>query len=199
MSDTKKGLYKNPLEALRELGWEAAQKVTEESSRFVKTAHEQISSTTKSGEIMPGESLEMSEVTTVVETQKKDEERLLLQRRLIEEDKVFVERRTNELRIQIQAIHEEVIKIAEVTPKLNQEIEIAAFQAPADPSAYELYFLERLFEYIRSFRKKIENACVWLEVSNKRARKRNVWGANFKKNGAKYLLSGEHYASRSSA
>jgi hypothetical protein len=151
-----------------------------------------------SGEILPGEAVEMREVYSgkAAESQK-TQKMYYLEKRLRQEDQALVERRVGELRVQIKAIHEEVEKAAKVTTQLSQEVQIAAFQAPTSTSTYELYFLERIFDFIKSFRKKIENASVWLASANRRARKRNMWGANYKAHGAKYLLSGEHYLQRS--
>ena len=58
-------------------------------------------------------------------------------------------------------------------------------------------YCRKLLEFIKSFVKKVEEASVWLHALNKRSAKKNVWGANYKKFGAKYLLSGEHYLQRS--
>lgn len=150
------------------------------------------------GEIMPGEALEMKEVYSGKAAENDNLRKAVhLERRLRQEDQILVERRTGELRVQIQAIHEEVQKLAQATPELAQEIELAAFQAPSSPSLYELLFLEKIFEFVKSFRKKIENASVWLASVNKRSSKKNMWGQNYKKHGAKYLLSSEHYLTRS--
>ena len=151
-----------------------------------------------SGEILPGQAVEMNEVYSGEATENEKLQKMyFLEKRLRQEDQMLVERRTNELRVQIKAIHEEVQKAAKVTVQLSQEVQIAAFQAPSSTSIYELYFLERIFDFIKSFRKKVENASVWLGSMNRRAAKKNMWGANYKKHGAKYLLSGEHYLQRS--
>lgn len=151
-----------------------------------------------SGEILPGEAVEMNEVYSGRASQEEKLKKMyLLERRLRQEDQALVERRTSELRVQIKAIHEEVLKATQVTIQLSQEVQVAAFQAPSSTSIYELYFLERIFDYIKSFRKKIQNASVWLASMNRRAQKKNMWGSNYKKHGAKYLLSGEHYLQRS--
>lgn len=151
-----------------------------------------------SGEILPGQALEMNDVYSgkAVENEKA-QKMYFLEKKLREEDHALVERRTAELRLQIKAIHEEVQKAAKATAQLSQEVQVAAFQAPSSTSIYELYFLERIFDFIKSFRKKIENAGVWLRSANRRAAKKNMWGANYKRHGAKYLLSGEHYLQRS--
>lgn len=151
-----------------------------------------------SGEILPGSAIEMDDIFSGRAAREENlQKSLILERRQRMEEQTLVERRTNELRIQIQAIHEETQKVAKATASLSQEVQIAAFQAPASESIYELYFLERIFNFIKSFRKKIENASVWLLAMNRKAAKKNMWGANYKKQGAKYLLSSEHYLQRS--
>lgn len=153
-----------------------------------------------SGEIMAGETLEMREVYTGKrEIVEQANQRLVVERTLFREEQVLVSRRTAELRIQIEAIQQELLKVAKATPKLSREIKIASLQVSADSSEYERKFLEHLFESIKSYRKKIQNASVWLETSNRRAAKKNSWAAKYKKHGAKYLLSSEHYLTRSAA
>lgn len=204
MNNNKKKQYTpNPLEILKDTSREVVETAkTEVIDPFSKNIINQIFGDQKrfSGEIMPGEAVEMKEVYSGrAQENQEAEKRIQYERRLVVEERILVERRTNELRLQIQAIHEEIVKLAEVTPELSREVDIAAFQAPIDSSTYELYFLERLFEFIKSFRKKIEDAHVWLSTANRRASKKNVWGQNYKKHGAKYLLSSEHYLSRSAA
>lgn len=198
--NTKKP-FANPLELLRDAGEQAKHDLVEPMpAEIARQIFGRAPSLNRrfSGEIMPGESVEMKRVYT---GEASEEEKLkkmyVMERRLRQEDEVLVERRINELRLQIKAIHEEVEKAAKVTIQLSEEIKVAAFQAPASESLYELYFLERIFEFIKSFRKKIENAGVWLASVNRKARKKNMWGQNYKNHGAKYLLSGEHYLQRS--
>ncbi|RJR30391.1 hypothetical protein C4564_00215 [Candidatus Microgenomates bacterium] len=204
-NNNKKPLFSsNPLEMLKEGAREVAETFHDELiDPISKDIVNQIFGRTEknySGEIMPGEAIDMKDIYSGDhESEKNAQIQLHLERTLRDEERILIERRTNELRIQIQAIHEEVVKLANATPQLSRELDVAAFQIPLEPNTYELYFLERLFEFIKSFRKKIEEAHVWLSSTNKRARKKNVWGANYKKHGAKYLLSSEHYLSRSAA
>lgn len=190
---------KSPLEILREIGIETASGFKKDFEKQVLGKDEKMPEKKNfSGEIMPGEALEIKEVYT---GKRENEEyyykKTIMLKELREQDKITVEKRTNELRIQIKAIHEEIIKLAHVTPELSREVDIAAFQAPVEPSTYEMFFLERLFEFIKSFREKIEDSYVWLSTANRRAAKKNVWGQNLKKHGSKYLLSAEHYLQRS--
>ena len=190
---------KSPLEILREIGLETASGFKKDFEKQVLGKDEQkVEKKNFSGEIMPGEALEIKEVYTGKrETEEYYFKKTVMLKELREQDKVLVEKRTHELRIKIKAIHEEIIMLAKVTPELSREVDIAAFQAPVEPSSYEMFFLERLFEFIKSFREKIEDSYVWLSTANRRASKKNVWGQNFKKHGAKYLLSAEHYLQRS--
>jgi len=154
----------------------------------------------RSGEIHPGESLEFKSVITGErEKSEKLSRQITFERRLRAEEKQLVDSQTKKLQLQIQAIQTEVIKVVQKTPQLSQEIKIAALQVSSAPSKYQLFFLERMFTFIQSFRVNIENASLWLESANRRAAQKNRWGANYKKHGAKYLLSGEHYLSRSAA
>lgn len=199
-SNNKKGKV-NPLEILRSGGNYAGNTIKEQTlDPLAKDILDQIFGRKQkySGEIMPGETVEMNDIYSG-KRQREENSRVQIQteHRLIQEEKAFIEKRISELRIQIQSIHEEVLQIAKATPELSREVEIAAFQAPSSPSSYELFFLTHILDFLKSFRKKIENANIWLHTANKRAHKKNVWGANYKKSGAKYLLSGEHYLSRS--
>ncbi|KKP80711.1 MAG: hypothetical protein UR81_C0018G0001, partial [Candidatus Levybacteria bacterium GW2011_GWB1_35_5] len=61
---------------------------------------------------------------------------------------------------------------------------------------YQIGFFESIVQMIVSFRKKIDNAVVWLQNTNKRSEKKNYW-TQYKKKGAGFLFSGESYSQRS--
>jgi hypothetical protein len=193
----------NVLESLKDIGSAASESVKEDLiKKAPKDIMEQLlgpaPQDTFSGEISAGESLEFSEIISGQhEEKKKLEKQLVFERRLREEEKIQVEKKTNELRIQLTVLMEELSVLSEKTQDLGQETKIAAMQAPVEPGVYHIIFFEKLIEFIKSFRKKIEEADVWLHATNKRASKKNAWGARYKKYGAKYLLSGEHYLTRS--
>lgn len=149
-----------------------------------------------SGEIAPGQSVEISSVAVEKSKEKKDSKKTTFERHLLVEEEARVERKTNELRMQLEVLTSEVINLATQTQSLAQETRIAAVQAPVEPGVYHVIFFEKLISFIRSFRKKIEDAAIWLQASNKRAQKKG-WVSNYKKGGAQYLLSNEHYLSRS--
>jgi len=150
-----------------------------------------------SGDIHAGESLEFSDLLSGKhEENLKLKSQIAFERRLMVEEKEVSEKRTNELKIQLQALMREVQYLAKTTQNLGEEVEIATMQAPAQPGIYHLIFFEKIINFIRNFRKNIESASVWLQTSNKRAEKKNYW-AMYKKRGSSFLLSGESYSQRS--
>jgi hypothetical protein len=193
----------NPLEALKDIGSATAKQMKRESHELPKNFMEQLLNIrpvqkTYSGEIVPGEAVEMTEVFSgKYEANQKIRRQVAFEKRLVREEEARIEKRSNELRLQLNAVREEILVLAQKTENLAEETEVAAMQAPVEPGVYHVIFFEKLLEFIRSFRKKIEESAVWLQSVNKRASKKNMWGRNYKKYGAKYLLSSEHYLQRS--
>ena len=112
------------------------------------------------------------------------------------EEKRRVEEKGNELRLKLHALMQEIYNLAKTTQGLGEQVEVAAMQAPANPGVYHVIFFEKLLEFIKSFRKKIEDAGIWLQAANKRSEKKNYW-AMYKKKGSSFLLAPDHYLQRS--
>lgn len=150
-----------------------------------------------SGELTAGQTLEMKDV--VNKSNNNENKQLIQESVLRKEEEVLVESRQNELRLELSAIMREVVRITEETSELADEVKIAAIQAPSPEGVgiYHLTFLKNFLKFLRGYRKKIESSKVWLSSQNKRANQKG-WLGNYKKHGAKYLLSGEHYVARSS-
>ena len=150
-----------------------------------------------SGEVSPGESLEFNEIYSGKREENiKLQKQITFERRLRSEEKQQSEKKIGELRVHLQAITVEVQKLASETQGLAEETQVAAMQAPIEPGVYHIIFFEKLLEFIKSFRKKVHEASTWLRASNQRANKKNYW-SKYKKHGAKFLLSSEHYLTRS--
>ncbi len=150
-----------------------------------------------SGDIHVGESLEFTDLLSGKhEENLKLKNQIAFERRLMVEEKEVSQKRTNELKVQLQALMQEVQYLAKTTQSLGEEVEVAAMQAPAQPGVYHLIFFEKIIEFIRNFRKNIDSASTWLQSSNKRAEKKNFW-VMYKKKGSSFLLSGESYSQRS--
>ena len=180
----------NVLESLKDLG-------SGVSKDFLDQILNRESPKRASGDIHAGESLEFSDLLSGQHQENlKLRNQIAFERRLTQEEKVISEKRSNELKVQLQALMQEVQYLAKTTQSLGEEVEIATMQAPAQPGVYHLIFFEKIIEFIRNFRKNIDSASTWLGASNKRAEKKNYWGM-YKKRGASFLLSGESYSQRS--
>ena len=148
-------------------------------------------------EIKVGESLRYGQAAHETFTAElKLRKQIAFERRLLEEERAETQKKTNELKVQLQALMQEAAFLAQSTQTLNESVKVAVLQAPAQPGIYHLFFFEKLIEFIQSFRQKIDSAAVWLTALNKRAEKKNYW-TMYKKKGASFLLSGEHYLQRS--
>ncbi len=191
----------NVIEQLKDIGGGATKAL--KTDLFEKTGEEFLSQLfgarekKYSGDITPGETLEFSEVFSGKhEENKKLKGQLALERQLGQEEKSRIEKKSNELKLQLHAIMQEVLALAQTTQNIGQEVEIASIQAPVNPGIYHVIFFEKLLEFIKSFRRKMEDASVWLQASNEKALKKNYWGL-YKKHGSKFLLSPDHYLQRS--
>jgi hypothetical protein len=193
----------NVLESLKDIGSGVASSInTDLLGGISKDLLEQILNRRSpnkkaSGDIHAGESLEFSDLLSGKhEENLKLKDQIAFERRLTQEEKVVSEKRSNELRVQLHALMQEVSYLAKTTQGLGEKVEVAAMQAPSQPGVYYLIFFEKIIEFIRNFRKNIDSASIWLQSSNKRAEKKNYW-AMYKKKGASFLLSGESYSQRS--
>ncbi|MFC1789986.1 DUF5660 family protein [Patescibacteria group bacterium] len=112
---------------------------------------------------------------------------------LRQEERLVFKRSEREIKIQIETVRNELIKLVQETQKISKEVKIAAFQAPVDPGVYHLTFFEKLREFIIFIRKNIAESKNWLAVCNQRSKKRNSYWSKFKKSGTKFMLSAERY------
>ncbi len=151
----------------------------------------------RSGEMSPGESLQMSDVMNGKEEENKRlRAQISLERQMNADEKRISQEKSNQLKAQLQALTSEVAKVAASTQGLAEATQVAMVQAPAEPGIYHIIFFEKVLEFLQSFRKKIDLAATWLHSSNKRAQKKNYWSM-YKKKGSSFLLSPDHYLQRS--
>ncbi len=207
MTDRKKKAQtlrtkQNVLESLKDLGTSAAGQATD----LLKTTSEDFfkelvgirpAQVKKSGEIEAGQEVLLSEVLSgQAEENKKLRAQISLERQLSSDEKRLSQEKSNQLRVQLQALMAEVAKVSVSTQTLAEETKIAMIEAPAEPGIYHIIFFQKVLEFLVSFRKKIEEASVWLSASNRRAEKKNYWSM-YKKKGSSFLLSPDHYLQRS--
>lgn len=194
---------KNVLEAINEIGSQvvdtAKSEVKATGDEFFKQllGQQRALREKKSGEVEMGRPLSMKDVLNgQAEKNKKLEEQIFFEKRLFSEEKQETSKKLNELRLKLQAIQHEASKMVASTQSLSQEVKIAVMQGSTNASEYQINFYENIIQMIVAFRKKIDNAVVWLQGSNKRAEKKNYW-SQYKKKGSSFLLSPDHYSQRS--
>jgi hypothetical protein len=151
----------------------------------------------RSGELNAGESLQMNEVMSGKdEENKKLRAQISLERQLSTDEKRVSQEKSNDLKVQLHALMQEVQKVAASTQNLAEVTQVTMMAAPIEPGIYHIIFFQNVLEFLRSFREKIDLAAVWLQGSNKRAEKKNYWSM-YKKKGSSFLLSPDHYLQRS--
>lgn len=192
---------KKVMEQLGELGSEAAVTAFNETKNITQEAINQLLGRQiqekKSGDIKPGESLNLSqELAKKTEANKILEQRLFAEQNLVKEVQAESQKKLNQLRVRLQALMSEAAKVAQTAGKLSEQTRDSITKAPVNPGEYHIAFIQNLIDYIQTFRKKVDDAVAWMAESNKRSQKKNYW-AKYKKHGASFLLSGEHYIARS--
>lgn len=187
------------LEQLNEIGSEVVSTAVDETKKVGQEVVKQLlgQQEKKSGNIEPGGSVNLNEELA----QKTEQNQILVsqlqtEKRLFAEVKAESQQKLNKLRVRLHALMSEASKIAQSAGKLSEQTKVATQELPPNPGEYHIAFIQNLIEYIQTFRKKIDSAVNWLAESNKRGQKMGYW-AKYKKHGASFLLSGEHYVARS--
>ena len=151
-----------------------------------------------SGVLSPGESIDFNREKKPINWNRE-----FLSQSIKQEQTVFVNQHSQEIKQEIQELRSEIKKLVQEAQDLSSEvtdIENAVDQNITDFSEYQLNFFARIKIFIINYRKNISEAQIWLESFNaKKSRKNAFWNkAKNKKNGGEqYLMSGEHSASRS--
>lgn len=194
---------RNVLESINEIGSQTVKTVANEAKLTSEEFFRQLLGQQKklqekrSGNLAPGSSIDVSEVMSgELEQQQKFDEQIFFERRLFTEEKQETEKKIQELRLRLQAVSTEAIKLASSTANLTQEVKIAIMQNPANASEYQIGFFENIIKLISDFRKKIDSAVTWMQGASTRAEKKNFW-SQYKKKGTSFLLSNESYSQRS--
>jgi len=170
------------------------------SSKKLKVSDKFIEALKQSGGIPPAEKLENEKKSL----EKRFQEKVSFQiNRVRKEEKEIYNREKRkteeEIRLLQKEIRQELEALKQKTERLDQQLEIAAEQNIVNPGVYDVAFLQKLINWIRLFRAKIEDAAIWLAAWNQKSKKRGAFWSIFasKKGGAKFLLSSEHYLVRS--
>jgi hypothetical protein len=208
MSDTQKQKsvkqirQANILESLKDLGGDASKSfkndlMKETGAEFMRQLLGLAPKKKFSGELKQGQSLEPTKVLSgeqaVLDKQKKQ---IGFERRILEEEKAEISKKNNELRLRLHAITQEIQAVVLSNTKLAKQVQVASLTATNEPGIYHVMFLEKILEFLKSFKKDIESASAWLGATNKRANKKNFWN-QYKVQKGTALLNPETYSQRS--
>jgi hypothetical protein len=179
----------NFLEALRDL----SKGVVDEAKIHVTQAVTQDipQSLGFSGTLEPNKSFSLTDVETAEKRGERKAESRFNNR--LQEERLTYMRSENEAKAQIKAIQGEIQLMAKGVGELAHEVEVATFQAPANPGIYHRSFFNRLRTYIQALRLKVQESKHWLATQNSRAAKRSYYWGQVSKSGTKFMLSQERY------
>ena len=182
----------NFLEALRDLGSDFKSEAKIQVSKIVTDDIPQ--SLGLSGTLAPNESVSVSQMANKPEQQDSKAESQFSARlhQVREEERAFYSQREAATKQQIQAILTEIKSLAKSAGGLAREVEIAAFQAPANPGVYHRSFFSQLKSLIMALRQQVQDSSHWLHTTNSRVAKKGYWG-QVASSGTKFMLSSERY------
>jgi len=122
--------------------------------------------------------------------------------RVKQEEKQIYSHKERELRVEVETLREEVAKALGTIKKVEKQADVAAAQPIVEPGPYHLNFLIRLRSLVLKLiemRKNMNESAEWLAAWNQKSKKKGFFWSTFasKKGGGKFLLSSEHYLTRS--
>lgn len=110
------------------------------------------------------------------------------------QEQVLFTSEQRETQKQVNALQDEIKKLAKATGDLTneaKEAEISAMQEAPITGKYHVNFFIRLRTLIARLRSEIQESSFWLAAWNKKSKKRNYYWGQFKKSGSKFLLSSD--------
>lgn len=185
----------NFLEALRDLGQGVVSETKSQLKQAVNDIPQSFGLGSPSGTLQPNESFSLDQLRQAEQVgEKKAENRFVSQLNMMrDEERSRYLRQEKEAKEQIKSIQEEILMLAKSAGELNQEIQIAAKQAPVNPGIYHKNFFIHLKNMIVNIRKQVQSSKEWLSTHNGRASKQNFYWSQVGKSGTKYMLSSERY------
>jgi len=144
---------------------------------------------------------ETSEIQSLESRSKKanKENALFTLNKVKEEEQIVYDRKQRQAEEEIILLQQEIVHLVQTAEKLERHVEIAAEKAVINPNIYDASFIIKLKIIIKHFLEKAEDAAIWLEAVNGKAKKKGFFWGKFtnKGGGGQFLLSPDSYASRS--
>jgi len=103
-------------------------------------------------------------------------------------------------RVLLEQTQKELKELKKSRAVFQEQVEKAIFMPPEKPSPYFISFLLHIRRIIARLREAINNSATWLEAQDQRKSKKGAFWNTFlnkKKGGSQFLLSSEHYMTRS--
>jgi len=175
----------NFLEALRDLGKGV---ISEAKIQVTKAITDDVP---QSFGLAPGDSFSVDQLKAAEAAGERKAE-IRFNNRFQEERLLFL-RSEAESKQQITAIQAEIQMLAKSAGELAHEVQVATFQAPANPGVYHRNFFAQLKSLIAAIRVRVQESRHWLAATNSRASKRGFYWGQVSKSGTKFMLSSERY------
>ena len=148
-----------------------------------------------SGQLIPGQA-EVIEAGKADFEARKYKKLFFQEKSLRQEEKKLRVQDEQQVKLRIEAIRQDLKKLATAQVRLEEQVQIAVIQTNVvAPGVYQLSFFEQLRQFIASLRKNAESAANWMAVFNhKNKRKGYYWNQVKRKGGgSNFYLSGERY------
>jgi len=116
-----------------------------------------------------------------------------------EEERIIYDQEKRQTEKEIALLQEEIAHLVQTAEKLEKHIEVAAEKSVVNPNIYDISFIIKLKIVIKHFLERAEDAAIWLEAVNGKAKKKGFFWSKFanKGGGGQFLLSPDSYVSRS--
>jgi len=109
------------------------------------------------------------------------------------QEELLFKSQERETRLTLQALQEELKRLAAATANLTKEVQTAATQIVVEPGIYHQTFFEKLISFVKLLTQNVKDASVWMSASNNRKKRTPFYWAQAKKSGTKFTLSQERY------
>ncbi len=147
-------------------------------------------------EFRPGESIDIAKLLGAKKETPQNAPKTTENRFIFNEEREETERKISSLKAQLEQIIKEIKLLAQSTKTVEEQIKAIPENPPQEPGVYHIGFFKEILKIIKNARVRIEEASVWLSFATRRGQKKNYW-ARYKKGGASFLLSADHYLTRS--
>lgn len=95
---------------------------------------------------------------------------------------------------EVEGVLQEIKLLAETMQNVEAAVEKAIIQEVVNPGVYHLNYFEKIKQFLRTFRKSLQEGELWLEMWKSRSQ-RSVFWKGFKNKGSQYMFSQERQSS----